>query len=239
MKKTTLIIIALFALIANGNAQALPVLLYEGEEVVNGTEFTVYESPRLGWHQIELQVKNASEENAFFRVRKTVISEVEGSLNYFCFFGCKTPQALESQGELVLLPDAFELFSGDYEQVAGVDGITTVRYDFFNLDHPTETAIETIYIIVNYVNGNLVNVDNLAAGSYFNVLKEGRKIQFAYDLQQNSTLFVYSTSGQVVATQPMAAGANQITLASNLQQGMYVYVLKENNKTLKTGKFAL
>jgi hypothetical protein len=233
MKKIILISIALFAIIANGNAQVLPVLLHEGAEVASGAEFNVAESSILGWHQIELTVKNNSTVEGTYKVKKTIISEVEGSSNYFCFGVCFTDPQIMTSPDVTIQPNETLLFSGDYEQAIGVDGITTIRYDFYNITDPRST----IYVVVNYLNGNASGVDNSVAGNYFNVITENGKTQFVYNLEQNCSLFVYSASGQLVATQQIEAGASKTAIADNLQKGVYAYALQGNNKILKTGKF--
>lgn len=94
---------------------------------------------------IDLYVKNNGTNTVDVKVRKEVVSEVPGSSNMFCFASqCYGSNDFVSSDSVSIKPgDVDSTFSGDY-WAYGVEGVTVVRYTFFNVDNQTDTASVTV-----------------------------------------------------------------------------------------------
>ena len=82
---------------------------------------------------VHVGIKNISSDTVYARAVRKVISEVDGTTNYFCWDQCFTPN-IDKGGVIMLAPDSItDNFIGDYKHDE-IKGTNVIQYCFFDKD---------------------------------------------------------------------------------------------------------
>jgi hypothetical protein len=153
--------------------------IYYRGNIVNNSVVTVYGNMNESSFEIDLSLGNNTNSGLTLFARRTVISEVEGTANSFCYAGmCFSPftdtaTTVASIEHGAIMESAFQ---GDYYP-SGIGGVTTVTYEFFDnttLDH--RVAAE---LTVNY----LASGDFSILDGDITVVNESTLVEFSSDVQ--------------------------------------------------------
>jgi len=96
---------------------------------------------------VKLAVTNQSELTLDVKVRKTVITNVTGSTNTYCWAGvCFIPSVSDSPVSVSIAPGRTDStsFVGDY-QSNGNAGTAAIRYTFYNVANPSDQVSVTVF----------------------------------------------------------------------------------------------
>ncbi|MEI6576050.1 MAG: T9SS type A sorting domain-containing protein [Bacteroidota bacterium] len=242
MKKLILFFAAFLLLTASLIAQTLSLSTTAGPQP-NGSDYTVF-----GDYQTTITayvaVHNNSANNISVLVKKTEVSVLGNSTNYFCWVQCYGGNVFVSPDAMPMAPNSVNLssFSGDYDS-QGHLGTSTIRYTFYLDNNANDSVAINVHFYAGYAGIN----DPIAA-----------KIQFsdAYpNPARNNVSFTYSlpsvTSGNASVTVRNLLGSEVKNIAitdkqgklnfsvADLESGVYFYSLIVDNASVLTRKLII
>lgn len=214
-------------------------LFYNNEEVTDTLNISVN---RLNdENTIWLSVKNnTAQDSLYITVHKEVISELSGSYNTFCLGNCFDPSITTS-------PTTLDLAAGESstnEQFhlvyfpAGQEGITTVKYTFYD-QRINEPGRE---VVVNFITGGVGIDDQSITAKVFNAYPNPAtsNVVIQYDLAGRSAdarIVITSLVGNKVYTQSLNSNSGKANIdISNLVAGIYFYSIEANGQVISTKK---
>ncbi len=228
MKK--LYVLALTLLAGSGLvAQSLSIVHSETHPYGDVNEFVI---------QSHAVVKNVGSSTLDVKVRRVEEDLVSGSINYFCWKNCYEPAVSTSPDYLTLNPgDERTDFVADYES-GGRTGTSIIRYVFFDMNNPNDSASMTVNYLVTPV-GIEENVWTVL-DPYPNPAND--KVVFEYQAGNSgeAQVVIYDLLGNVRKQARMIQGLNKLEVnVQDLEPGVYFYVLKVDEKTSITKKLVV
>ncbi|MDR1632800.1 MAG: T9SS type A sorting domain-containing protein [Dysgonamonadaceae bacterium] len=186
-----------------------------------------------------LSLKNLTDKALDAKMKQTVISYAgtgEELINW-CFNVCSnvalTTTVLERTSRIAAYSFE-ENFHTNLIVYPGEYASAKVRYDLY-----PQNTFEVITVMVNFIyDENSQTGLDIPERNKINVYQEGKTVKFNYSCDQTNTqLEIYNIMGKKVALYHLNTGENQFLLSEQLPQGIYVYVLKGDRKTIVNQKF--
>ena len=149
MKKLILSFFFIIATVLYVNAQTFK-LTWDGTQL--GDTVVIKDVSFVSEMLFDPIVTNLTSSDIKVKVRRTNISEVESTQNYFCWVACYAPFIDESLEYFVMGPgvsSAQDAFSGHYTPLS-YSGTTIVEYMFYNMDDESQN----LKVYVKYVANN-------------------------------------------------------------------------------------
>ncbi len=241
MKK--LLLFVFIALAASFSAKAqLFELSHEGH--VFGAEIEVVGSPTDTEIIFEPLVKNISGVGMSVKLRRTIISAVEGTENYFCWVACYAPFVDESS-EFLYMDSGFQTeanYCSFHYAPLGYAGITVVDYTFFNKDDETQSQT----FRVNFKASPDAIDENILRGVQFSDVYPNPANDFIsinYQLVpevKTANVRISNLLGSVVSEHNFDQGSDILKLnVSNLDGGIYFYSIVINGEIMQTKKLII
>lgn len=240
MKKIILYLLISLSII-RGFSQGLE-LYYEGTVLNPDAEITLTGYPDSGMIVLDtLDVKNISAVTQQVMCIRTILENIDSTVNSFCWGICYPPFMDTSTTAVTIQPQDFSFeFVGDHDP-AGMIGIVKVKYAFYDI----HTPLNQTSVIVNYDHSH-VNVINNPSGSQFisgaYPNPANHLVSFDYDLTGNpqASILIYNFLGRLVNEYPVGNSIGTLTLdTSGYNEGIYFYTLKVNNEIIKTKKLVI
>jgi len=207
-------------------ASAQSIELVNAVNQVNGTAATL---TGAGEMVAEWPVTNISDVSVSVKCSRSVISEVAGSSNYFCWgvcYGETTNVSLLSQ--TILASDTNHTFYAHYKPL-GNPGETLISYCFFNTANPTDQACQTVSFC--YESFCPVGVEDVDASKLELVGSNPLKgLNFLnYNLGSGVSegqLVITNMQGELVKSTTLKANKGSILLnAEDYAAGIYLFTL--------------
>lgn len=171
------------------------------------------------------------------KVRRTQLSIVPSTTNFFCWDLCYTSSVNLSGGTVPIAGnDSVFVFYGDYDP-AGNAGTSYVNYKFFNGTDTTEFASVT----VKFTSGTVGIEEETTAIKNVYPNPASSIINFDFVLAQGKgSIVITDLTGKVVRSTNLPAGSTRHTFSlDGLNEGVYIYTLYEGNKAISTKKFII
>lgn len=213
------------------------VLTFEGETLEPNAEITVEGAATAEEIVSELAVTNTSEETIDVLCMRYEIDIVDSTSNTFCWGGlCYPPWTNLSGFHHTIEPDETvdDDFSGHYNPF-GYEGVSTIAYTFFDMNHPDDTVRVTILY-----DGLMVGVEEMEkyneAKVYPNPANDYVKLDLnVADVDSDVTFQLLNVQGTVV--REIKSNSTVFTLnTSDLAEGVYMYRALISEKTIVTDK---
>ena len=232
MKK---ILVLAVAILLVGNIVAQNVIIRD----TDGNDITYSRLTKKAESEADMQmmlftfnVCNETGQELSVDVRRKALNEVEGTINDFCFNGqCYTADSLDN---ITWQVDQVMDVQCHYIGLA-LDGVTTIKYSFIANN-------DTAYIIVNYIIGDHVGIDN----NDVNVSAElfpnpaASYSTFTCNMPEAGSLSIYSCTGQKLQTYPLAQGFNKVNIdVATLQKGIYICAVDMMGRTMQSKKLVV
>ena len=186
-----------------------------------------------------LMVINPSGTAKAVKVRRTQLSVVSGSDNFFCWDLCYT-SIVSVSGGTVNIPanDTVFVFYGDYEP-NGYVGTTYINYKFYNNADTTQFASATI----QYGSG-LSGIEDQSVATISNVYPNpaSQYITFDYSLgnSTNGSITIADITGKIVRSANLNDNtAKQVINLDGLNDGIYIYTFYSSGKAISTKRFII
>jgi hypothetical protein len=235
--KKYLFIVSLFLSTSylQSNAQSLG--LYNYQSVINGT-FSEY------LHQVTIDVVNESTRSFEVRVRRVVVNEVPGSINYFCWVNCYTPNVSVSLDKVNVNPgDTIRDFFGDYESWGNI-GATSIKYCFYDDSNEADSTCALVTFDINESPANIATFTAnkpIAIGNAFpNPANDKLNIPYHLASGKSAILNISDMLGKTINTISLQAGIQLASVdVSALHSGIYFYSIVSDGKVYETKKFVV
>ncbi len=239
MKKILLLALSV-TLTAGLQAQSLS-LSYSGGPIQPGSTIQIMGNPMDDPIQMDIQTTNNTSVPVSVKIRKIINAgdTISGTTNTFCWGVCYPPNIYLSPNALTIDPGAtVDEFDGDYTP-AGINGISTISYVFFN----TADTNDAVKVTVQYnasptgVAEKLLEKVNFSS-AYPNPASKNVNFNYSLPVDFNSAnLTISNILGTVVREVKInnISGSLQIPV-SELSDGIYFYSLKVNEQLLLTKK---
>ncbi len=243
MKKILLFAIIFGFIYSAAFCQSLE-LYHNGTLLSNGEDVVFLENPSEFLITAHIGFKNISTASLPVKVKMHEVDVIAGTTHYFCFGGsCYPPGTVESPGAYTLA--AGELsenqFYADY-MPNGIQGTSKVKYTLFNENNVNDS----VCVVVNFISGFLGVTENLLnqirfSGAYPN--PANISTSFNYQLPAGismARLEIHNLLGSVVREAVITDSRGKLTIPlAGLQEGMYFYTLRAENKSVATGKLII
>lgn len=218
------------------NAQSLTFI--NPMSIVTGTNAELGSSGELvaEWH-----VQNTSDGEKIIRVRRTVISEVSGSINYFCWGVCFDETTNVSPAGLAQVIPAGGINTTFYAHYKpqGNAGETEIEYCFFNTNDINDQTCQTVRYCVDVaclVNQNEIEEEFLISDLSPNPLKGLGSFTYEFKNQPQTAKFVVRNMVGQIVKETNIQGKSGVVLVdgSEFTSGIYLYSIVADGKTLTT-----
>ena len=194
-----------------------------------------------GEHFQEMQIRNLTSNDIDVIVEKEVIENLNGTMNWFCWGQCFSPDVFVSPNPVTMAANSITdesalSFHAMYED--NVFGYLVVRYYAYEERHPNER----VSIIVKFHKSG-VGVDEhsrpmMMGKAYPNPASSS--VNFDYSCNGNLTAVVYNLLGQEVLREELNANNGQMKLSvADLQDGIYFCTMLVDGRAWTTQKFVV
>jgi hypothetical protein len=204
---------------------------------VTGDTAEYFNSGLINLITAPLMIINPTGSQISVKIRRTQLSIISGSSNYFCWDLCYSPTTSVSSGTVTIpANDTVHVFYADYDP-QGNGGTSYIRYKFFNTVDSTEFSEAT----VKYTSGTIGIEDEEVVLSKVYPNPASEFICFDYNIGNNEgTLTVADMTGKIVRTMNISANTNKQTInLDGLTSGIYIYAFHVNGKAISTKKFII
>lgn len=241
MKKIYTIIL-LLAFCISGFSQSLTFVDSYGNNISN-TEITVTGHPDSLIVAYHVHVKNNAANSISVKVKKTEISTIPNTANYFCWVNCYQPTTFVSTSSLNMAAgyttSGAEDLQCDY-MPSGQVGVTKIAYTAFDKNETNDS----VRLIINF--DISTSIDLLSKNEfgfsqpYPNPVKD--IVSFSYNIENYSNLYVelYDMLGKTLQKQYIRNPNGKISFnTSGYKSGIYYYSIISHEKVVKTNRFII
>jgi hypothetical protein len=231
-----------FSLAIQVNAQSL--VLIDPVTTVTGT---LAELGTTGELVADWDVQNISDNTLSVRCYRSVIEQVAGSENYFCWGVCFTSATNISPVQAAQIMDAGQINNTFYAhyRANGNAGQTTVKYCFFDNANPSDEACHTVTYCVDMDECVVSVEENALAGAelgvYPSVLSGIGK--FSYSLPaayRAAQMEIFNTAGQLIESIQLNNNNGIVILdGQDFAPGAYMVRVSANGTILGNTRFAV
>lgn len=236
MKQILFSFLSLIVFISAMNAQSIGFI--NPQQIISGSTEEIGANGELvaEWH-----IQNVGNESINVRARRNVISEVEGSINYFCWNVCFTETVDISPNSLAISMapgDINTTFYAHYRPNNNA-GETIIQYCFFNAANPTDETCQTVQYCVDMaclVNQNEIEEEFLISDLSPNPLKGLGSFTYEFKNQPQTAKFVVRNMVGQIVKETNIQGKSGVVLVdgSEFTSGIYLYSIVADGKTLTT-----
>jgi len=227
----------LMLLIPNLIAQNLTIKDLDDNDV-GGGNIVVNGVPTDILLELGLKITNNSATSMDIKVKKEEVSVITGSINYFCWGSCYTPDVFVSPNFITIDAGATEGhgFKGDYKS-NGIEGETSIRYTFFDMNNTSdEVSVLVKYNIQTATNvGEINNSENYISKVYPIPAKDFVNIQYNFIKVSNIELKIYNLQGVKIEEAIINQKKGTYKL-KNYKQGVYFYKFLQKGRVLNSGR---
>ena len=241
MMKKTIFTLVLLALMSYVSAQTIQ---FEWDGHVYGVGETVEcTNDEFGYGEYiqHMQIRNLTSGDLNIIVEKEIIQDLEGTMIFFCWGQCFSPDVFVSPNPVVVeantvTADGLLSFHTMFEE--GVYGQVKVRYFAYEQEHPDAR----IYVDVVFNKSGVGVAENSVEFGRAYPNPASSTVHFNYEITSGNrvSVSVYNLLGQEVMSQNLDALQGVATISvAGLNEGIYFCNLVVNGQTVKTEKFVV
>ena len=209
-------------------------------EAVNPSSYIQGSPDELMTHGFD--IKNNGDSPITVLVRRNVISEVEGSFNYFCWFQCYAPDTdVSPSGITINAGESVANFYADY-QPNGNEGSSVIEYCFFNQNDPSEETCVTIEFNADAALSTDEFKERIVTSEFYpNPASTSTQIEFNLrDKNEQIRIVVYNVVGSELESRILNGNDGLINIdLSNFESGIYLCSFVSRNNVLLTKKLVV
>lgn len=188
-----------------------------------------------------MQLKNLASDSVHVIVEKEIIEDLEGTMNFFCWGSCFSPNIFVSPHPVTIEANSvtsdgalsFHVMFDD-----GIFGKVQMRYLAYSEENPDE--IISIMVVFNKSGENVADHSHTMTMGKAYPNPASSLVHFDYSFDGNLSAVVYNLLGQEVLHQDLNANSGQMTLSvADLQEGIYFCTMMVNGRACATEKFVV
>ena len=240
MIKKSIFTLFLMAVISCVSAQSLRFEL-NGTIYSEGEVIECATPNEWGEYLQEMQLRNVSSDDMNVIVKKEVIENLEGVMNYFCWGMCFGPDTYVSPNPVAVPANSItEVGALSFHAMFddGVFGKIQVKYSAYDERHPDDAV--TINVVFHKSGVGVVeNSRPMTMGKAF-PNPASSVVHFNYSFDGNLSAVVYNLLGQEVMRQELNANDGQMNISvAGLQDGIYFCTMMVDGRACTTQKFVV
>jgi len=193
-------------------------------------------------HEEHVYVTNSSSATINVKVKKETIVLLTGAFSTFCWGQCFSPSVIESPSPLPIGAGETNSnsFYADYN-AWGADGLTAVRFTFFDESAPSDSAD----VIIKFYTTPASVQDNSALKADISLPFPNpavNKCHFTYNIPSaasNAMLVIMDLTGNIVHREQLSGSGKTTVDVSALSSGIYFYSLRINDNAVVTRKLVV
>lgn len=196
-----------------------------------------YWVPANGSHQCDFNQVNTSGTSITYKVQKTNTVITSTATTWFCVYHNADAGDLQSQCYIpsTTMSANFVTDSAEYNMLlcdyaaGSAFGITIVRYKFFNINNPNDTAV--LWLRYNVTPVGVAESHNATLGEpYPNPATDNIAVSYNFTNDSKGTVMVTDLTGKTVYTQQVAAQNGMLYIeTSSWAKGVYMLSLTDEN----------
>lgn len=197
----------------------------DGVTLQQGDTVTVVSTQQNVIYSTIVWITNNSLTSKYIKVRKTPMSIVQGSDNYFCWGNCYDTSVYVSIDSIEMTSKETEKqFSGDYASNDNA-GSTVIKYTFYDVANPSDN----IYFFIEFIAGSGVGIKNGASeynisNAFPNPSNGTFNISYNISGAKKARVEIINIIGSVVSSQEISTQSKSASLdISYLNNGVYFY----------------
>ncbi len=240
MKKVLLFSILSYFTVLTAFAQSLELSNAYGK-MNDGDTIVLFNTNATASFAVGVTVKNTSGSDIDVKVKKTELSLISGSENYFCWVSCYLANTYVSPTGITLKPGRdTSVFTGDYNSM-GNAGASYIRYTFFD----SKTPSDSITFVAKYIAGSGVGIENTQAKAQVSNIYPNparNTVSLNYDLNgaQHAQFEIYNILGSLVKTIEIDETSGLLNIdVTDLNNGVYFYSFIVNDKVITSKKLVI
>ncbi len=241
MKKILLLSFLTYFSVLGTFAQSLELYAKDGAKVNNGDTIVSVSTNSTADLVVGMNVTNSGSADLNVMAKKTELSIVSGSENYFCWVSCYMPNIFVSPNPLaIVINDTIKIFSADYSSNGNV-GASFIRYTFFS----EKNINDSIAFVVKFIAGSGVGIDDAKPSIEISNLYPNpatNSVSIKYDLNgvNNAQLEIRNVLGSLVKKVSVNESNGLLSVdVSDLTNGVYFYSFIVNNEIIKSKKLII
>lgn len=187
-------------------------------------------------------LKNISSSTKVVRVERIQNNLASGHLNYFCWDECLSPNGNISGNDTILAGATSTKFKA-YLTPAGNMGTSTASYKFLDVNNPSDSIVQQFTFVISTSTSSdktlaVRNVNELSV-AYPNPAGTYTRIDYELSLSaKDAAIKIYNILGSEIRKIELANRQGTISIdTDSMTEGMYLYSLVVNGKTVSTKKF--
>lgn len=242
MKKNYTFFLLLTIFTCSVFAQSLQLTTHNGAVVANGA--TIFVKWNYGDTTtdvfVELKMKNASASPVRYKAIKTNKVLPGSQKSYYCFAGgCFPDTVTVSPMELSLAAGQEVTDFSAHIKPSGSTGNSVVYYKFYNLGNTKDTISVFVQTQIWHLGINDNSNADLSS-AYPNPANTKFTVDYQLHEQGTALLVLQNVLGSIVREEPISSESGKIQMnVSDLPEGIYIYSLNLNGKSLVTRKLLI
>lgn len=243
MKRIILSILAVVIIAFSVVAQSLTLSTVENGAQPNNSDYWV-SGDYLSTISAYVAVRNNLTTDEKVMCKKTEISVLSGSTNYFCWYQCYTTSVFVGPDPLLITASTTNAnsFSGDYDALGHL-GISIMRYTFYLQKDHNDSVCINIHFLAGYAGISQYLKDNVKFSEAW-PNPASSNVSFSYslpaDLASVSHLVIRNLLGSEVKDISLENSQGKLSFSiTDLRPGVYFYSLMINNTAFLTRKLVV
>ncbi len=190
--------------------------------------------------ELGFTVSNQSFEQIPVKVRRTVLSNISGSSNFFCWLACYTESTSLTPNPLIIYGESSSNAFSAHLRPYMNSGTAQIQYTFFNADN----TLDSTNVIVTFEVTPL-GIKNVVTESNVRAFPNPADDKLTLNFNRNSNtstayLELFNMLGSKVASIPVTTLDGSIVIPTDdFKSGLYFYSLKEDGKISRPGKVTI
>jgi hypothetical protein len=237
MKKQLLIISAML-IFSLGFTQSFE-LYFEGQPLLSNAEITLSAHADSGLMVLDtLDVKNISDVTSEVYCVRTIIEDVEGTDNSFCWGSCYAPNVDTSTIAVTIMAQetTYEFVGDHYPN--GITGVVKVKYTFYDSHNfGNQTSVFVNYDATSSSEINEKASQYTMSEVYPNPANHIATIDYDFTGINNSSIVIYNLLGTVVEKLDVSGKSGKARINTSMYlEGIYFYSLLFEDEVIRTQK---
>ncbi len=188
-----------------------------------------------------IEIMNISLEQKNIKVRRTILTSIENTTNFFCWTACYTPVVSLSPNGLTVNGDSStnNSFTSHFRPNLQV-GVSEIQYTFFDANNPQDSANVVVRYEIAPV--GISKISTIASMKAFPNPADD-KVTLSYtrsSLNGKGNIELYNMLGAKVYSQQIEDMDGTITISTeNLNAGLYFYSLNDGGQSTRPGRLTI
>jgi hypothetical protein len=188
-----------------------------------------------------IEIMNISLEQKEIKVRRTVLTSIENTTNFFCWTACYTPVVSLSPNGLTVNGDSStnNSFTSHFRPNLQI-GVSEIQYTFFDVNNPQDSA--NVLVRYEIAPVGIAKVSAVASLKAFpNPADDKVTLSFTRSsLNGKGNIELYNMLGSKVFSQQVEDMDGTITISTeNLKAGLYFYSLNDSGQSSRPGRLTI